>query len=429
MSILFRLSLALICLCICCNGYSPMMNGEMLNSNLQIPCTWKILDFAFPSDAEMKAAVESSNYVENNGLPIDVQPHYQKNKKRRIFVTIPRFQTGIPYTLATLSDEMGPNGPLLQPYPSYRAHNVNGDDCDQITSVFRVAITECNQMWVMDSGSVGVETRCPPQLLLFDLNTDQLLHRYRLNTTVYTPSASLFVTPIVVVKDPPPRGSCRRSMVYVADVNFHGLVVYDYMANSSWRVEHPFMYPDPDYGIHTVARESFTLMDGIIGLTTDRRQMFFHSMASISEYAVPLHILDNSTNFIHGGSGAPESFMYLGKRTSECVATATDSRDNVYCVTFNPIELISWNINTRYNNKSFRKIPINPQLLEFVSGMKVVTNNQGKEELWILSNRFQKIAAGTQNTKDSNFRILVYTLGNVRTGQNDDLTNRLVFTK
>uniref|UniRef100_A0A1I8PZ57 Bee-milk protein n=1 Tax=Stomoxys calcitrans TaxID=35570 RepID=A0A1I8PZ57_STOCA len=351
-----------------------------------------------------------------------------KNKQRRIFVTIPRFQTGIPYTLATLSDEMGPNGPWLKPYPSYRAHNVNGDDCDQITSVFRVAITECNQMWVMDSGSVGVETRCPPQLLLFDLNTDQLLHRYRLNTTVYTPSASLFVTPIVVVKDPPPRGSCRRSMVYVADVNFHGLVVYDFMSNSSWRAEHTFMYPDPDYGTHTVARESFTLMDGIIGMTTNKRHLFFHSMASISEYAVPLQVLDNSTHFVNGASGAPETYIDLGKRSSECVATATDSRDNVYCVTFNPIELISWNVNTRYNNKSFKRIPINQQLIEFVSGMKVVTNNQGKEELWMISNRFQRVAAGTQNTSELNFRILIYTLGNVRSGSNDDLTNRLVFT-
>lgn len=244
-------------------------------------------------------------------------------------------------------------------------------------------------MWVMDSGSVGIETRCPPQLLLFDLNTDQLVHRYRLNTTVYTPSASLLVTPIVVVKDPPPRGSCRRAMVYVADVNFHGLVIYDYMTNSSWRAENKFMYPDPDYGTHTVARESFTLMDGIIGMTADSHNLFFHPMASITEYTVPLQILDNSTNFVNGGDGAPETFRALGKRASECVATATDSRDNVYCVTFNPIELISWNTNSRYNNKSFRKIPVNPQLFEFVSGMKVVTNKDGKEELWMISNRFQ----------------------------------------
>lgn len=64
-----------------------------------------------------------------------------ENKQVRTFVTIPRFQTGIPYTLATITDQMGPSGPVLKPYPSYRAHNVNGDDCDQITSAFRVAVS------------------------------------------------------------------------------------------------------------------------------------------------------------------------------------------------------------------------------------------------------------------------------------------------
>lgn len=244
-------------------------------------------------------------------------------------------------------------------------------------------------MWVIDSGMVGLHAECPPQLLLFDLNTDQVIHRYRFNESLYTPGASLFVTPIVDVRDPPPRGSCRRAMVYIADVNYHGLVVYDFMQNNAWRIENMFMYPDPNHGHHTVAGDSFILMDGIIGLAADKQNLYFHPMASITEYSVPLKIIDNATMFEHDMGAMHEAFRPLGQRSSECVVSAMDSNFNMYCVTFNPIELIMWNVNRPYDSKNFKKIPISSADLQFVSGMKVVRNHQGNEELWMLSNKFQ----------------------------------------
>lgn len=244
-------------------------------------------------------------------------------------------------------------------------------------------------MWVMDSGVIGGKNRCPPQLLCFDLNTDKLIHRYKFPESVYTPNASLFITPVVVVKDPPPYGICRETKVYVADVLKFGIVVYDPLANDAWRVEHRFMYPDPNYGVHTIAGESFTLMDGIIGMATDRKYLYFHPMASKTEYAVPLDFLNDKWATQQSQNGKTDPFKALGRRSSECAASVCDSRGNVYCVTFDPIELVVWNVKTAYTKKNFRKVPINKYELQFVSGMKIVRNHKGKEELWLNSNRFQ----------------------------------------
>lgn len=76
------------------------------------------------------------------------QYYYILDKNRlRTFVTIPRLQDGIPYTLATVSDNMGMNGPLLDPYPNYKLHNNNnGKNCDGISSAFRVAV--CNKKYI-----------------------------------------------------------------------------------------------------------------------------------------------------------------------------------------------------------------------------------------------------------------------------------------
>lgn len=60
-------------------------------------------------------------------------------------------------------------------------------------------------MWVIDSGVIGTTQLCPPQLLQFDLATDRLLHRFRFPNVTYIPSGSLFITPNVLVQDPPPR--------------------------------------------------------------------------------------------------------------------------------------------------------------------------------------------------------------------------------
>ncbi|XP_036324999.1 uncharacterized protein LOC118738182 [Rhagoletis pomonella] len=298
---------------------------------------WKQLVYGFPTEQDRQEALANGNLVPANGIPIDVAPHQQSQKGSRVFITIPRFQTGIPYTLATVSDSNEANGPVLIPYPNYTWHNANGEDCNKITSAFRVAITECNQMFVIDSGVIGTTQNCPPQLLIFDLNTDTLAHRYRFEGNMYVPVASLLITPLVVVHDPPPKGRCQRLHVYIADVTHHGLVIYDSESNSAWRAENKFMYPDPDYGTHTIARESFILMDGMFALATDHRQLYFHPLASNSEYAVPLSVLNNRTNWDGNMEAMQNEFRMVGKRSSECAAEAMDSQRNLYCVTFNPI--------------------------------------------------------------------------------------------
>lgn len=45
-----------------------------------------------------------------------------------------------------------------------------------------------------------------------------------------------------------------------------GIVVYNSIKDQAWRAFHPSMFPDPDFSDHTVEGETFTLMDGIIGL-------------------------------------------------------------------------------------------------------------------------------------------------------------------
>lgn len=244
-------------------------------------------------------------------------------------------------------------------------------------------------MWVIDSGRVGEVYQCPPQLLKFDLSTDRLLHRFRFPNDTYVPHASLPIATNLLTQDPPPRGNCGRTMIYIPDVNYHGLIVYDHQADAAWRIQNRFMYPDPDYGRHTIAGESFTLMDSIFTVNNDRQNLYFHPLASISEYSVPLSLINRRQNWVDDSGAMEDQFKLLGRRKSECAASAMDSRNNLYCVTFNPIKLFAWNTKTPYTTRNFGNLPAKSSDLQFVSGMKVVRNPSGQEELWMLSNRFQ----------------------------------------
>lgn len=61
------------------------------------------------------------------------------------------------------------------------------DEMAKIVSPFQIRVDECNRLWVMDTGLVDIlgdsKQILPPALIIFDLNTDQLIRRYTFKPT------------------------------------------------------------------------------------------------------------------------------------------------------------------------------------------------------------------------------------------------------
>lgn len=98
------------------------------------------------------------------------------------------------------------------------------------------------------------------------------MHRYRFPQGQFRPGTSLFITPVLDVRDPPPTGTCMNTVAYIADVTGYGILVYDARQNRSWRVQNKLIYPHPHEGTFTIAGESFDLMDGVMGLALSPRR-------------------------------------------------------------------------------------------------------------------------------------------------------------
>uniref|UniRef100_W8CAE9 Protein yellow n=1 Tax=Ceratitis capitata TaxID=7213 RepID=W8CAE9_CERCA len=392
------------------NGYNAWSSKYKMLTNVY---EGKNLEFGFPSDDDRKTALRKGLYDPDSPLPIDVDVYYPPSgEEPRIFVTIPRFGQGVPYSLAYLTNEVRPNGTELQPFPDYDWHKSHGDDCDGLTSVYRIQIDTCGKMWILDSGEIEFKQHCAPQLVVLDIATAEVKHRYRLPKGMYKPTISRFVTPYVDIADPGPYGSCKEAFVYMADPTGTGFVVYDVKNERSWRVENKYTYPDPDFGTHTIAGESFELLDGSFGFAVTprglglRRMLYFHSLSNDAQVAIPLDIVNDPAYWGNGIKSAMEHFVFLGKRGVQCAAPAMTSSGVFLCGHLEPIGIFGWNIFTPYTYQNRMLLAENPTTLQFISGLKVITNPQGKEEVWLVSNRLQKAFSGTMNYNEINYRIL-----------------------
>ncbi|XP_076169512.1 yellow-e3 [Ptiloglossa arizonensis] len=383
-------------------------SGSPVYERLKIIYEWKALEFAFPSELDRQTAIKNQIFVPGGPLPIDVDV-YNGGHQSKVFVSIPRFLDGVPATLGYVTNDITPAGnPIIAPYPNW-GYNTLGS-CDSITSVYRMKIDECGRLWVLDTGKLGDNWVCPPQLLVFSLETDQLITRYKFPRDQYKDD-SLYVTVAVDVRDVDQQ--CKDTFAYIADVTGFGLLVYDHRNSRSWRIVNNLFYPYPQYGTFNIKGDTFDLMDGILGLAlgpvqNDDRILYFHSLASRVEGYVPTSVIRNYTLFRDNAEAAPRSFVpFTIERSSQSAAQAMDRDGVLFFGLMSDLAIGCWNSKNYpdYGGRNNEILIVNPETLQFPSGLKIVTSKKGRQELWVLTPSFQKYMSNSLNSSETNFRI------------------------
>lgn len=154
------------------------------------------------------------------------------------------------------------------------------------------------------------------------------------------------------------------------------------------------MYPNPQFGTHTISGETFELMDGIFGMAIDKskRTLYFHALAAENENVVSLKTLNNYTAWQNDENSFTKEFKSLGPKGSQSAASAIDSNGNLYFGLNAQNAIACWDTSKRPLTRSAVKVLLkDDDRLQFASGMKVIRNTDGEEELWIVTNRFQVI--------------------------------------
>ena len=365
-----------------------------LNRPLKLIHEWKYMDFEFENETQRLQAIQSGQYNHTKCFPIDVD-----RWRDLTFVTVIRDE-GVPSSLNVISKKKGDGGPLLKPYPDW---SWTKTDCTGITSVYRVAIDCCERLWVLDTGVLGTKAICPPQLLAFDLRTSKLLERVTIahDVAVNTTSGKgLLVTPIVQTYG----GRCEETYVYMADAEGYALLFYNHKTKTTRRFTSSALVYDPQLSstTYTIEKQSFTLEDGPVGMALSpmSQELYFspmssHNMDSIDSNAV-IEAKNNDLPFKE----------YKNVLRTQSSAKAMTYEGTLFLGMVNNTAIGCWHEFMPLEEKYIVVVSQNSETLQFTSGMKVKTTAQGMEELLVLTNRYQKIATGTMNFSEVNFRIL-----------------------
>lgn len=77
----------------------------------------------------------------------------------------------------------------------------------------------------------------------------------------------------------------------------------------------------------------------------------------------------------------------------------------MYFGLMDPPSIWCWNIETEFSRRNFHQVAIDRETLQFASGVKVVNNLKGEQELWILTSSFQRVMTGSISSDKVNYRI------------------------
>lgn len=365
---------------------------------------WKQMDYAYPTQQERDAAMKDGSYVPENNLPLGLEIW-----RDYIFITIPRWRGGVPATVTYVNRNDNTKSPLLQPFPDWSWHQLG--NCDGLTSVFRMSVDTCGRLWVMDSGAIDlvatVNSICPPQIFVFDLNGNNRLVRKFVIPKDQAPEGALFANIVVDIKD----GVCDEAFAYVSDVFRYGLVVYSFAEDRSWRIEHPYFYPDPLVCRYEVDDIIFRWTDGLFGLalspeqsSREERYLYFHPMSSFREFVVPTSTLrhDNITETYldhFEAVGEPR-----GESHSHASGSAMDRNGVLYYNMVSNDAVACWNSKNYHSPKTQGIVEKNKATLSFPNDLKV--DQDPVQNLWVLSNRLHRYMYRGLNQNEINFRVL-----------------------
>ncbi|CAH1390745.1 unnamed protein product [Nezara viridula] len=381
------------------------LSSSTSEKDLEVVYQWPLLSWAvppgYPSDQDFQADRAFFNSIEVGW--------------DRIFLTTPRIWKGNPATLNWIPRPKvqlpSEPSPPLQAYPSWEWHadavTGNTGNCTGFVSIFRARADRCNRLWVLDSGVldslVTFTVACPPKLVIFDMSTDQPLRIVTLPRDVLRPNSLL--SNLVLDEQSAPGGyGCDDTFVYMSDTTNPGIVVYDFAKDQAWRLQHPFMFPDPMFGTYKVAGESFTLMDGILGMSLSggtgpqERQLFFQPFASDRLLSIPTSVLQAGPN---PGDDGELPVTLAGTKSSQAAGLATDPRDGA--LIFSPISetaIASWIPGTA----DYKVISYSPELLQVVLDFRPADRDSGN--IWLLSTRMQKFFRRTINPEETNLRVM-----------------------
>uniref|UniRef100_A0A0A1X3L0 L-dopachrome isomerase n=1 Tax=Zeugodacus cucurbitae TaxID=28588 RepID=A0A0A1X3L0_ZEUCU len=349
----------------------------------------------------------NASYIPYNNVPMGVT-HY----KGRLFVTMPRRRIGIPSTLnyIDLQKDGKQTSPKLRAYPDFETNYLNPNfqaNPKRIISVYRTTVDECKRLWFIDTGMLEYPNNRMqvqrPSIWVIDLSNDRVLHRYEIPESIVDTGRGLASITVDVFER-----ACNDAFAYIPDLVNRQLFVFSLKDKRMWGFSHNYFNFDPLGGDLHIGGQTFRWDDGIFSITLGPyapdgyRNVYFHPMASNTEFVVDSSVLQNEANAARGDHGNDfrplgsrgenhQSTMHSHDKQSDVIFYAEIQRNGVGC----------WNTNKPFSAQNHGTVAQDAQRMIYPSDLTI--DDEGN--IWVMTNSMPIFIYATLDPNVVNFRV------------------------
>ncbi|XP_022920917.1 dopaminechrome tautomerase-like [Onthophagus taurus] len=367
----------------------------------EVDFEWTYVNFTWPNQDDYKNAVDTGRYIPENNCIAGVKI-YNGN----IYLALPKLKEGAAVTLGYISqNSRGRKNVLIRPYPTWRMHS--GSNCATLQNVQSMEIDSKGVMWILDGNRFNNYTKCPPKLVLLDLeNRGKLLHIFEFSEEISSARGG-FLNDIVI--DETDGG---YAYITEASSNDPGLIVYSRSQDKAWKLRDKTMFAEIEASNFTVDgsyNDQLVPIDGIAlsPIPVNKKQdrlVYYCALSAVNLYAISTRILKNE-KFCRGSMWR-KYVRAVGEKQGQSDGLAIDNEGNLYYGLLDSYGIAKWNIYEPIN--STKIIEENNSTIIWPDSFSF--DNQGF--IYVLTNGIHKFFNPTvkHDTTSTKFRLMkLYT--------------------
>ncbi|XP_033312263.1 protein yellow-like [Bombus bifarius] len=361
----------------------------------QVVFQWNTIDVIWPSEEKQNYATEHGDYIPANNFIAGI-----KFWKGKMYLTVPRWKSGVPVTLGVTSATVvnGNTAPKLEAFPNWDMQEVG--DCNAFQLVQSMEIDPKGRMWVLDSGkmsplSVEVKITCPPRLVILDLeNNGEILRTYEFPPQVARHGTAHLNDIVLDHED--------GGMAYITDSDREdpGIIVYSLSNNTSWKVRHDSMKAKPEAVRFMVSKNLINMPISVDGIalspaSVEDRQVYYSPLSSFHLYSIPTSVLKSNL------SNVDEHVKELGKKISQTDGMMMSAKGALYFGLLADDAVAMWDTKQSFTTGQ-RVISRDHERMQWPDTFAFDENGN----FYCVTNSLQNILTNRVNTSVPNYRVV-----------------------
>uniref|UniRef100_A0A1A9X0D6 Bee-milk protein n=1 Tax=Glossina brevipalpis TaxID=37001 RepID=A0A1A9X0D6_9MUSC len=287
----------------------------------------------WPCESTKNIYIQSGHYVPRNVIITRAQL-----QRDLVYVALPRYKHGVPFTLGKIHLTQGQCLTKISPYPCWSIQEEG--NCQALQSVVDIMLDHHGFLWILDVGIVNTLEqpirRCKPKIVAINTLNGKVVKNIDINNLL-TPASRL---QFLVVD----YGLDNKPFIYIADAGARSILVYDIALSKSYGVVLP-KATSPNADVFYMA-------------------LTFHGNKNSTLYFTYLsspHLYSIHTEHLRGGKGGDGAIVDVGAKPygKHMVLLGADGGNSLFFRYKGENDIYMWNTETCFKISNLQEIQRN----------------------------------------------------------------------